>query len=108
MSSRQIARIARGFIESPSTDYAFLLTLRLLSRYDDPALDRAIVQTIEEQLEGERLPGWICVALKEAFRRFGDPDPAARIAPLGPAFYMADPVEARRIWRQARVELEIR
>jgi hypothetical protein len=101
LSEAQRARIARGFVDEPSTDRTLPMALSVLADFKSREVDLAAASAIESVLKEEEVPWWIPDALGLTLKRFGDPDVDKRLAHVGRDFADVDAEEVRRIWREA-------
>lgn len=112
LTEQELAAILEGFVESPPTDRSLPMALVLAADRRDARIDEAAVSAVEDLLAREwepswYRPGWLLDAIALVLERYGDPDPAARLAPLkrDVAFVAPDALEAA--WRTAKAELGI-
>jgi hypothetical protein len=102
-----LERIAHGFVEAPAADPTLPMILQILAVHPDPDVDEAAVAAIEALLAREAAPWWIGDALAAVLSRYGDADPEARVAPLGPFGDGLAIQQIRALWQTAKSELEI-
>jgi len=103
----QLRQIADGFIRSPSTDRTLPMVLALLRGFRGREIDLAAVSAIERLLDDGQPPWWIKSALYLTLERFDDPDPGARLLPLGETFSDMTSEQVRSVWEEARRSLAI-
>jgi hypothetical protein len=113
LSSRELDRLARGFVREPSFDNTLPMALSLFSGYASREVDRAAVSVIEALLARNTFPWWTREAMAQVLARYADPDARARVGldepdceePLGCT--RIDPPALPGIWREARRQLGI-
>ncbi len=79
LAPSEAQRIARGFIRAPAADGLLPVLLRLLSGYEDAALDAAVVSVIEAGLAAPEVPRWIPEVIRQIVVRSGWRDWGAAI-----------------------------
>jgi len=97
--------IARGFIERPSLDRTLPMILALFEGRPHHALDRAAIAAVEGVLLRDEMPWWIGETLERLLRRLGDPDPKARLGPIGDLDDEKSTRVVREIWAGAKRDL---
>ena len=107
VGDRHRALLAEAFVQAPRLDYTFPLMLALLRGVEDSRVDELALGVLERQLALERPPYWIRSLLWMVLARWGDARPPARLEPLDVEPWEVGPEHLRRIWSEAKLELEI-
>jgi hypothetical protein len=107
LTTIQFEAIARGFVERPSLDRTLPMILALFEERPHSALDRAAIAAVEGVLLWDKTPWWIGETLERLLRRLGDPDPKARLQPLGERYTEVSTKLVREIWAGAKRDLHL-
>ena len=113
LSTRELYRIAGGFVREPSCDNTLPMVLEILADYSSRELDRAIVAVMDEILTRKSLPWWSAETMAAVFKRYGDPNARARVGLDEPdcegllGCARIDPPALAGVWQQARKQLGI-
>jgi hypothetical protein len=111
----ELESIARGFLEEPSNDVTFPMTLDILRDFESAEIDATAVALVEGLLLRDPPPFWTMQSMRLVMERFGDPKAVRRRLPEKPnedpifdfLFPSAEAEELREIWALGRNELDI-